>query len=332
MSDNFASLEMKISTEELSNLLMNGFDGEDGVKPYNERNADAGVSDLDMPKVERELFDDEGNFLNTVIEDAESFPFPEDDEDYGDADSIDDSRNVSEFDDDKLYSIAGENYEVAHIEKAIEAYKDISQYNTHLSQHLESLIEAEEEFNKLQTLAYGQIDATIQYYDSVMNDPRTNDAEYRIAMNETRKAQAQKDAIEAEYVKAREIMNQKKQQAESLKGLNMRNELIHSHKWNNEDFQAIGEYIQSNGINLKGEAVNTQLMLALRKAAAFDANRNKAKIDADKKTVQALRGTPSTKPTKAPESTTSDSAKAKAQALANNGTLKQEDMFQFLKD
>lgn len=317
---------MEISTSDFANMFVDGF-ADEMIKEEREAfdSKMNNVSDLDAPH----YTDSEGNWKEAFLDEED---FTSEDDLPIDEESIEDYRQVQTFNDEVLYQIGEESYDVSHIEKAVEAYKDIGGFTDNLNRHLENLSEAEESFNKLQSLAYGQIDATLEYYASVMDNPRTNDTDYRTAINETRKLEAQKAAIEAEYSKSRELMNQKKREAESLKCLNMRNDLIYSHQWNEDDFKAICEYIQSNQINLKGEAVNTQLMLALRKAAAFDAQHNKAKVDSEQRTVKALRGSPITKPTVAPETDINELKRKRAAAKAASGELKQEDMFKYLAD
>ncbi|EDP9631362.1 hypothetical protein AFK16_000944 [Salmonella enterica subsp. enterica] len=314
----------EISTQELSSIFANDekFADEEGFTSSHEKlEKDQNISDDDL-----KLYDDLGDEINLsdIMED--------DDDDYSE-DDVSPLTDASSLDDDAVYSIDGENYEVGQIEKAITAYKDISMFQDQVSQHMANLEEAEQEFNKLQSLAYGQIDATIEYYQKIIDNPSTNDTDYRIATREKRNCEAQKREIEQQYAKSREVMNTKKQEAERLKGATIRNELVHSHGWNTDDFQAATDYIRSNGINLKGEAVSTSLLLALRKAAAFDAKRLEVQVDSEEKVVKALRSKSPSKPSVAPQNTAgSDQAKRKAKAKAERGELSQSDMFRFLED
>ncbi|HHT7950658.1 TPA: hypothetical protein ACT2JH_000188 [Salmonella enterica] len=314
----------EISTQELSSIFANDekFADEEGFTSSREKlEKDQNISDDDL-----RLYDDLGDEINLsdIMED--------DDDDYSEGD-VSPLTDASSLDDDAIYSIDGENYEVSHIEKAITAYKDISMFQDQVSQHMANLEEAEEEFNKLQSLAYGQIDVTLDYWQQVADSPKTNNDDYRRAMNEIRACEAQKREIEQQYAKSREVMNAKKAEAERLKGATIRNELVHSHGWNTGDFQAATDYIRSNGINLKGEAVSTSLLLALRKAAAFDAKRLEVQVDSEEKVVKALRSKSPSKPSVAPQNTAgNDQAKRKAKAKAERGELSQSDMFRFLED
>lgn len=315
----------EISTQELSSIFANDekFADEEGFTSSREKlEKDQNISDDDDLK----LYDDLGDEINLsdIMED--------DDDDYSE-DDVSPLTDASSLDDDAVYSIDGENYEVGQIEKAITAYKDISMFQDQVSQHMANLEEAEQEFNKLQALAYGQIDVTLDYWQQIAESPKTNNDDYRRAMNEIRTCEAQKREIEQQYAKSREVMNAKKAEAERLKGATIRNELVHSHGWNTDDFQAATDYIRSNGINLKGEAVSTSLLLALRKAAAFDAKRLEVQVDSEEKVVKALRSKSPSKPSVAPQNTAgNDQAKRKAKAKAERGELSQSDMFRFLED
>ncbi|ENE6634933.1 hypothetical protein ABNR98_000159 [Salmonella enterica] len=314
----------EISTQELSSIFANDekFADEEGFTSSREKlEKDQDIIDDDL-----KLYDDLGDEINLsdIMED--------DDDDYSE-DDVSPLTDASSLDDDAIYSIDGENYEVGQIEKAITAYKDISMFQDQVSEHMANLEEAEQEFNKLQALAYGQIDVTLDYWQQIAESPKTNNDDYRRAMNEIRACEAQKREIEQQYTKSREVMNAKKQEAERLKGATIRNELVHSHGWNTDDFQAATDYIRSNGINLKGEAVSTSLLLALRKAAAFDAKRLEVQVDSEEKVVKALRSKSPSKPSVAPQNTAgNDQAKRKAKAKAERGELSQSDMFRFLED
>ncbi|EJL3592487.1 hypothetical protein NMG37_000154 [Salmonella enterica] len=314
----------EISTQELSSIFANDekFADEEGFTSSREKlEKDQNIADDDL-----KLYDDLGDEINLsdIMED--------DDDDYSE-DDVSPLTDASSLDDDAVYSIDGENYEVGQIEKAITAYKDISMFQDQVSQHMANLEEAEQEFNKLQALSYGQIDVTLDYWQQIAESPKTNNDDYRRAMNEIRACEAQKREIEQQYAKSREVMNAKKAEAERLKGATIRNELVHSHGWNTDDFQAATDYIRSNGINLKGEAVSTSLLLALRKAAAFDAKRLEVQVDSEEKVVKALRSKSPSKPSVAPQNTAgNDQAKRKAKAKAERGELSQSDMFRFLED
>ncbi|EAB5406264.1 hypothetical protein DS339_09090 [Salmonella enterica subsp. enterica] len=315
----------EISTQELSSIFANDekFADEEGFTSSREKlEKDQNISDDDDLK----LYDDLGDEINLsdIMED--------DNDDYSE-DDVSPLTDAESLDDDAIYSIDGENYEVGQIEKAITAYKDISMFQDQVSQHMANLEEAEQEFNKLQALSYGQIDVTLDYWQQIAESPKTNNDDYRRAMNEIRACEAQKREIEQQYAKSREVMNAKKAEAERLKGATIRNELVHSHGWNTDDFQAATDYIRSNGINLKGEAVSTSLLLALRKAAAFDAKRLEVQVDSEEKVVKALHSKSPSKPSVAPQNTAgNDQAKRKAEAKAKRGELSQSDMFRFLED
>lgn len=321
IENNAISESMEISTEELSALFNDGFEGESDITPVKEKieKGDA-IDDLEFPTE----YDEEGN----------PFQYDPEDSEYDNDDIIDDSdyRDASEFDDSKLYRIGDENFEVGQIEKAVTAYKDIDAFQSRVNEHLTGLQEAEEQFNKLAYLAHGQIDKTIEYYTEIMDNPRTSDSDYRIALTELRNAEAAKKAIEAGYAESQRISKAKQQEAEGLKAITIRNELVHKHGWKQEDMQAVAEYMGSNGIVVKGDAVNTNLMLALRKAASFDAQRNKAKVDADEKVVTALRGKGITKVKVAHEKSIDEAGRRKAEAKYRNGDIKQEELYNFLVD
>ncbi|CEL82327.1 hypothetical protein BN1222_03589 [Klebsiella quasipneumoniae] len=320
MDNNAVAEVMEIDTKELSAMFADGFEGED-ITPMKEKiEMGDNMDGLEFT----EEFDDEGN----------PFQYDPEDSEYDNDDIVDDSdyRDASEFDDSKLYRIGDENFEVGQIEKAVGAYKDIERYYSEIENHRTGLNEAEEQINKLAYLAHGQIDKTIEYYTDIMDNPRTSDADYRIALTELRNAEAAKKAIEAEYVESQRVMNARKQEAEGLKAITIRNELVHKHGWKQEDMQAVAEYMGSNGIVVKADAVNTNLMLALRKAASFDAQRNKAKVDADEKVVTALRGKGITKVKVAPEKSIDEAGRRKAEAKYRNGDIKHDEMFNYLVD
>ncbi|WP_281080286.1 hypothetical protein [Klebsiella quasivariicola] len=319
IENNAIASEMEISTQDLYNMITDGFEGEE-VAPLEERSNTA--SDMDGLEFTEE-YDSEGN------------PFQYDTEDNDDSYDVDDDASdyaaAEGFDDTKRYSIGDEVYEVAQIEKAVSAYKDIDTFQSRVNEHIAGLQEAEEQFNKLAYLAHGQIDKTIEYYTEIMDNPRTSDSDYRIALTELRNAEAAKKAIEAGYAESLRMSKAKRQEAEGLKAITIRNELVHNHGWKQEDMQAVAEYMGSNGIVVKGDAVNTNLMLALRKAASFDAQRNKAKVDADEKVITALRGKGITKVKVAPEKS-NDEAKRRAAAKAARGEWKDDSLFNYLED
>ncbi|MCU7121058.1 hypothetical protein J3T26_09905 [Salmonella enterica] len=314
----------EISTQELSSIFANDekFADEEGfTSSRNKLEKDQNIADDDL-----KLYDDLGDEINLsdIMED--------DDDDYSE-DDVSPLTDASSLDDDAIYSIDGENYEVGQIEKAITAYKDITHFYDQVTEHQKGLQEAAQEFNKLQSLAYGQIDATIEYYQKIIDNPSTNDTDYRIATREKRNCEAQKREIEQQYAKSREVMNQRNREAEALKTMTVRNELIHNYGWNNEDLNTLGNYIIENKIVVKGEAMNTSLMIALRKAAEYDAKRSQTERKADEKVVKALRSKSPSKPSVAPQNTAgSDQAKRKAKAKAERGELSQSDMFAWLED
>lgn len=320
----------EISTDEFSSMFANGagfgaFEGEEGFKEEvdNKIKNETGVSDLTFPTE----YDDEGKEF-TYDPDLDN----EEDEDVDDIDDQMVDQEVEEFEDDKLYQIGEEKYEVGQIEKAVAAYKDISSFQSAVQEHQRGLEQAEEEFNKLQSLAYGQIDATMEYYQNVMDDPRTNDTDYRMALREYRNAEAKKTEIEQQYAKSREVMAQRKREAEALKANTVKNELIHNHNWSNDDLQMVGNYIIQNKLQIRGDAVNTPLMIALRKAAEFDSKKNKVEQEADQKVVKALRSKGVTKASTPPQNTTGDAAKRKAKVKAERGELPYAEMFDHLVD
>lgn len=327
----------EISTEELSNFFMNDnkIEGEEGFQDENKAKADkeAGLDGLEMPKVSKELYDNEGNAIG--FEEVDYDPDADKDEyDYDDVTEGDNAiQEAEEFEEDKLYSIGGENYEVGQIEKAVSAYRDINEFQKMVDEHKANLDVAAEEFNKMQSLAYGQIDATLDYWRQVAEHPSTNDNQYREAMREIRNCESQKKEIEQQYAKSVEVMNQRKAEAERMKGITIRNELVHSHGWNQDDFQAATDYIKANQIVVKGDAVNTQLMIALRKAAEYDAKRSKTHQESEQKVVKALRHKSTPVPSVAPQNGgDKELAKRKAAAKAAKGELSQSDMFRFLED
>lgn len=319
IENNAVAEVMEIDTKELSAMFADGF-ADENIEPMESRSSVG--NDMEGLEFTNE-YDDEG------------MPFQYDpeaiDDESDNIDDIDDYSSAEGFDDSKRYSIGDEVYEVAQIEKAVGAYKDIDAFQSRVNEHLTGLQEAEEAFNKLAYLAHGQIDKTIEYYTDVMDNPRTSDSDYREALTQLRNAEAAKKAIEAGYAESQRVSAAKRQEAEGLKAITIRNELVHKHGWKAEDMQAVAEYMGSNGIVVKGDAVNTNLMLALRKAASFDEQRNKAKVDADEKVITALRGKGITKVKVAPEKS-NDEAKRRAAAKAQRDELSPADMFDFLSD
>ncbi|HCI2908168.1 TPA: hypothetical protein NOU44_000243 [Salmonella enterica subsp. enterica serovar Infantis] len=318
----------EISTEELSNLFATTggmFEGEEGFQ------------EAKQSKQAKEESMDGLAFTDETDDEGQSFTYdPELDveEDFDDiTDGEEALQDAEEFEEDKLYSIGGKNYEVGQIEKAVSAYRDINEYQKMVDEHKANLDIAAEEFNKMQSLAYGQIDATLDYWRQVAEHPSTNDNQYREAMREIRNCESQKKEIEQQYAKSVEVMNQRKAEAERMKGITIRNELVHSHGWNQDDFQAATDYIKANQIVVKGDAVNTQLMIALRKAAEYDAKRSKTHQESEQKVVKALRHKSTPVPSVAPQNGgDKELAKRKAAAKAAKGELSQSDMFRFLED
>ncbi|HCK0320619.1 TPA: hypothetical protein NQG77_000241 [Salmonella enterica subsp. enterica serovar Infantis] len=318
----------EISTEELSNLFATTggmFEGEEGFQ------------EAKKSKQAKEESMDGLAFTDETDDEGQSFTYDPELDVEEDFDDITDGDNAiqeaEEFEEDKLYSIGGENYEVGQIEKAVSAYRDINEFQKMVDEHKANLDVAAEEFNKMQSLAYGQIDATLDYWRQVAEHPSTNDNQYREAMREIRNCESQKKEIEQQYAKSVEVMNQRKAEAERMKGITIRNELVHSHGWNQDDFQAATDYIKANQIVVKGDAVNTQLMIALRKAAEYDAKRSKTHQESEQKVVKALRHKSTPVPSVAPQNGgDKELAKRKAAAKAAKGELSQSDMFRFLED
>lgn len=323
--DNPQMHPMELTTEELSAFFASdskGFsDDEKNGEHDKARESTKSIDDLALTNEFGQTFD-----FADVVDDYS------DDEPADEADDISDLRNAEAIDEDALYSLAGETYEYSQLEKAVTAYKDINTFFEGTRQLQQGLEEAEEHFNKLQAMAYGQIDAALEYWQGIADAPNTNDTDYRMAIREIRNAEAKKREIEQGYSQSREIMNQRKREAEALKAQAVRNELVHTHGWNQSDMQTVADYIINNGMVINSANVDSKLMLALRKAALFDANKNAVKVDAESKVIKALgHKTPAAKTR--PEQVADDGqAKRKAKALAAKGELSTSDMFAFLDD
>ncbi|EPT9873089.1 hypothetical protein ACVTW2_000674 [Escherichia coli] len=320
IDNNTVSDVMEISTTDLAAMFSDGFADEEGFKESrdNENARSQSIDDLEMP----EQYNEDGDLV--------SFNDIFDDEESDDVDTVEDLRSANTLDDDALFIVGEDKYEVEEIEKGMAAYKSITAYQSQVVDHLQKLEEAEEGFNRLQSLAYGQIDATIEYWQSVIDSPSCNDTEYRQAMREIKNAEIKKGAIEQQYNQSREVMNQRKREADNLNAMTVRNELQHIHGWGESEFNKVVNYIGNNNLKIESSAVNSPLFLALLKAAAYDEKRNSVKADSDRKVVKALTAKGVTKPVN--PATEDRTGKSKAMAKFNRGELAQDEMFNYLDD
>ncbi|HCT9982778.1 TPA: hypothetical protein OUD88_002868 [Enterobacter hormaechei] len=327
------AMEMEINTSDLANMLMNGFEGED-LDP-NPANGDINAEWGDLKlKVAAE---DENGLYTYNEYDADEIAkdlFYNDDEDFN-PEAANDlvQREVEELDDDMLFDVDGLEVDRGHIVKAVKAYQSIDKFEAAVTAHMSELEAVNDQINELQYMAYGQIDQTINYYQSILDNPRTDDTTYREAMNELRKAEAAKREISNEYSKSRQMMKAKEEQAQRLKGMAINQELVNKYSWNQSDFATVGEYMRSNGVVLDAKAVNAAMMQAILKAAKFDQRSSSVEVESKAKVAKALGR--ATHTAKAPNAEDADIERAKrnqARKKAEAGKLSQEEMFKFLMD
>lgn len=226
-------------------------------------------------------------------------------------------------------AVNGVKVEREEIEKALNAYSGVKEWGEQVNQHFEELDAFQEGLDRLYSISHSEINGYIEQLQNTVDNPRIDPASRMEAYNELVKYKNQQAAIEAQYKESHASLQARKASAERLKGNAIGNEL-RAMGWKPEDYELAGKFMQENGIVLAAKDASSSLMVAIRKAALYDAEKNKLKEEARSNTAKAITGT-ATRSSKA-ITPVDEARKNKARQMANEGTLTKDDMFKYLID
>lgn len=216
------------------------------------------------------------------------------------------------------------------VEKALVAHGKINEFATEVQNHFAELDAFEENLNQLNYLATSEISEYIDHYQSVLDNPRIDAQTRTEAYTEIQRYKGQRAAIENQYKASSQQLQERKAQAGRLKGKAVYNQLSNA-GWKDNDFQNVASYMEANSIVIPFGAVDSNVMIALKKAAMYD---NKIKEDKgvlETNVQRAIAGKPAR--TSKPVITPDDSRRrAKAEQMLRDGTLSTNDMFDMLSD
>lgn len=289
-----------------------GFEDEEDFKPRNDNDN----VDFDFKNEFGEAFD----------------PNTDDVSPFGDEDDASDLIPTDYIEADELSDytvINGEKVEREVVERALNAYSGVKEWGNQLNEHFDELDALEENINKMYSLANSEINMYIEQLEEVVNNDRYDAVKRVDALKQLNAYKAQKAGIEKAYSENYEGVIARKAHAEQLKGQTVRNELL-AMGWKNPDFETTANFMIQNGIRLSAKDVSSSLMVALKKAAMYDADKNKLKEETKSNVQKAITGQPQRKSNVvSPEDVRE---KARAAKAAKEGKLKQEDMFKYLED
>lgn len=313
--------QTQISTEDFSQALMDnifgngaGFSDEEGfTAPKDTANEEAS-----------ELFDYSGTDAAGIDEDAITEALK--------ADGIDDLIPTDFVEANELadfVAVNGERVEREVIEKALNAYSGYSEWGKNVNTHFEELDELEENISKMYQLSNSEINMYVEQLEGIVNNDKYDAVKRMEAYNELAKYKGQKAQIEKAYSENYAELQRKKANAEMLKGQAVSNELA-AMGWKAQDFETTANFMIQNNIRLGAKDVSSSLMIALKKAALYDAGNTKLKEETKSNVQKAITGQ-AQRPSKAitPEDTR---RKAKAAQMMKDGTLSTRDAFEFLTD
>lgn len=316
------SAENTITTEDFSQSLMdNIFSGKGSFSDDNDDIKSKVTTKDDVDEVDYEFKNEHG---------AEYDPSTD-----GVIDPLDDVSDLMPTDYIEANELAdfvavnGERVEREVIEKALNAYGGVKEWGNNLNSHFEELDALEENINKMYSLANSEINVYIEQLEGVVNNDRYDAVKRMEAYKQLQAYQAQKAGIEKSYSENFDGIKARKASAEQLKGQTVSNELV-AMGWKQNDFQTTANFMISNDIRLAAKDVSSSLMIALKKAALYDAGKNKLKEETKSNVQKAITGTAQRKSNVvAPEDSR---RKAKAAQMAKDGTLSSKDAFEFLID
>jgi len=224
----------------------------------------------------------------------------------------------------------GERYDRTQVEKAIAMHSKIDNFAKEVNSHFEELESWENNMNQLQYVATSEINEYIDHYQGVLDNPRADAVSRTEAYQEIKRYQSQKAAIEMQYQQTAKQLAERKANAERLKGKAVYNQLTNS-GWKDGDFSTVANYMSNNNLIIPFGVVDSSLMIALKKAAMFDAGQAANKEEIESSVQRAIAGKPArnNKPIITPENSR---IRAKAEKMAATGELSTQDMFNFLRD
>lgn len=224
----------------------------------------------------------------------------------------------------------GVSYEREAVEKAVRDHSLISNFQNEINVHVNELDAMEENINKMLFIATAEINEYVDYYQNILDNPRSDSNTRMEAYNELKRYETQKQQLESQYQVSAKQLAERKDNAERLKGRAVYSDLT-SKGWKENDFRQVADFMTQNDILIPAGQVNSSLMVALRKAALYDSRQGEAKEAVETSVQRAIAGKPArnSKPVISPEN---QRMKARASQLANAGELSTQDMFKFLVD
>lgn len=290
----------------------------------------ASKTDDDMSDFKQSTYNEEkGDFEDVDFDQFEINPlFDDSDIHLNDDGSITDLVNASAIPDYIEYN--GNKLDRESVEKALNAFPAIQELNTNIQAHFSELDEWEQGLNQLHAIATSEISEYIEHYQSVVDNERIDPSTRIEALNEIKRYKAQRAAIEDGYKSQFNSMQERKAQAQRLKGKAVYTQLTQA-GWKQDDFANVAEYMTSNNITIPYGAVDSNVLVAIKKAAMFDKKLKQDHEGLESSVQRAIAGKPSrvSNPVITPDNSR---RKAKAEALFNEGKLSTQDMFSFLTD
>ncbi|WEF29978.1 hypothetical protein PYR66_09925 [Klebsiella aerogenes] len=311
----------EISVNDFASLFADGFADE---KPMNKEGVVDSASDLPMSTYNEESGDYEDVDFNQL------FDNPLDDDSYlpEGIDSVEDLVAPSEL--GERVKIGEVAYDKSDIERAMSLHSKIDSFASEVNAHFAELEEWEAGVNRLHAISTSEISEYIDHYQSIVDNDRVDPATRIEALNEIKRYKAQRAAIEDNYKTSYAQLQERKAQAERLKGKAVFNQLANM-GWKDSDFSMIGEYMNKNQIVVPFQNASSELMIALKKAAMFDKRNSEAEDGMTSNVQRAIAG----KPSRVSKPINEDAIRAKrnkAAAMAGRGELSTSDMFNYLVD
>lgn len=323
----FNDVDNAVNTSDFYNMI----GGED--KAFNDIFANGGSFADEAPKENKaedisDIF--EGNAFDTVENDEYKQALAEGSlplnlEDIPDVESAVDLMHGEVLAD--YVSIGGNNYDREHVEHAVEAYAGIKSWSEDVNAHFEELDAFEMQLNQLEGIAHAELNSYISQLEDVINNERVNPVQRMEAYKEMQKYQKQQAEFNKGYSESFNALQARKQNAERLKGKAVTNELI-SIGWKEKDFITASQFMQANNIVIPAISASKELMIALKKAAMFDAKQKGLETDSASSVQRAITGAPARKSNAiTPEDVRT---KARVRKALEDGKIGTKEMFDFL--
>lgn len=319
-------IDNMLSTTDISALLSGGFGDEDNTPTPK---ANGGIRDDvdDLPSLKN--YDEDGQEYDVDFNSM----FGDEDEDLDQyADDLVTPYEAEEVAEAIL--INGERFERSDVEKMVEYSKEVSDYVERVHGFGDTLQAESDKLDRFYSIGASEFDAMIEYYSDLMEQRNITPADYKDAHSQVKMYQARKRELESTYNEAKAATDRLKAEREQLTGINIRNNLIRK-GWKQADFAEMAGYLQSNNmLDIPLNMLSEDMMIAIRKAALYDAKDKAVKADVESKVTKAIRGTAKRSSDPVMNSQAADNRKKnklKAQ-LKNTGYANHVDMFDFLDD